>query len=84
MPIGLQTFNKNGEIILDTNDRLCRYIGVFKIHKGRQFIKINKQEKERFWWYFLSSPKDVVYIRERQDGIFIESDLEKELIVGVY
>lgn len=82
--MGLQTFDENGELILDTSDRLCRHVGVFKIHTGKQFIKIDKQERERFWWYFLSSAKDVIYIRERQDGIFIDSNIEKELVVGVY
>lgn len=82
--MGLQTFDENGGIMLDTSDRLCRYIGVFKIHKGEQFIKIDKQEREQFWWYFLSSAKDVIFIRERQDGILIESGTEKEIIIGVY
>lgn len=82
--MGLQTFDENGELILDTSDRLCRYVGVFKIRKGEQFIKIDKQEREKFWWYFLSSPKDVIYIRESHDGIYIESNIEKELVIGVY
>ena len=84
MPVGLQTFDESGNILLDTSDRLCRYLNTFRIKKGKQFIAIEKQEKEQFWWFFVNRFKNINGIQEVHNGIWVESSGEQIMVVGVY
>ena len=84
MHMGLQTFDENGNITLDTNDTLCRYCGAFKIKEGRQFIKIDKEREERFWWYFVRNYQNINQIQEVFNGIWVDSDGDQVMVVGVY
>ena len=82
--MGLQTFDENGNIMLDTNDRLCRHCGTFNIRKGRQFIEVEKEKEEKMWWCFLNEFAYITSVQEVQNGIWIDSESNTIMILGVY
>lgn len=84
MGLGLQIFDEHGNITLNTNDRLCRHCGTFNIKKGRQFIEIQKNEKEQIWWCFLDEFAYITGVQEVHNGIWIESKSNTVAIIGVY
>lgn len=48
MRAGLQVFDENGNIVLDTSDSLCRILGQFKADKGYgSFKPINLEPTDR-------------------------------------